>query len=223
VIISHKYRFIFIKTRKTAGTSIELALRPHLGPQDVATPIREDQVAVSSGARNWRRPFSSYTLYDWRRFLLDGKRQDFKNHLPGTRIRQMIPAHVWDNYYKFAVERDPYDKVVSGYYWTEAVRREQGREALTLPEFLARDAMLEDYSCWHRYAEGSTIIVDRVLRYENLASELAEVCTYLGLPTLSLPTAKAGHRTDRRPASEVLGWEGMERVAEVFGHELEVA
>ncbi|MEL6382956.1 MAG: chondroitin 4-O-sulfotransferase, partial [Cyanobacteria bacterium J06626_18] len=32
MIISHEYKFIFLKTRKTAGTSIEIALSKFCGP-----------------------------------------------------------------------------------------------------------------------------------------------------------------------------------------------
>ena len=39
MIISHKYRFIFVKTRKTAGTSVEAYLSQHCGDSDVLTPI----------------------------------------------------------------------------------------------------------------------------------------------------------------------------------------
>ncbi len=39
MILSHKNRFIFIKTRKTAGTSIEAYLRNFLGENDIATPF----------------------------------------------------------------------------------------------------------------------------------------------------------------------------------------
>jgi len=39
MIISHKYKFIFIKTRKTAGSTIEYNLSSFLGPNDVITPL----------------------------------------------------------------------------------------------------------------------------------------------------------------------------------------
>ena len=37
MIISHKYKFIFIKTRKTAGTTIEYNLSKYLGKNDIIT------------------------------------------------------------------------------------------------------------------------------------------------------------------------------------------
>ena len=39
MIISHKYKFVFIKTMKTAGTGIEIHLSAHCGDDDIATPI----------------------------------------------------------------------------------------------------------------------------------------------------------------------------------------
>ena len=39
MILSHKHQFIFIKTNKTAGTSIEIALSSICGEDDIITPI----------------------------------------------------------------------------------------------------------------------------------------------------------------------------------------
>ena len=42
MIISHEHRFIFLKTKKTAGTAIEAALSQLCGPECVVTPYREE-------------------------------------------------------------------------------------------------------------------------------------------------------------------------------------
>ena len=45
VIASHQHRFIFLKTRKTAGTSVEIALSKVCGPDDVITEISPEDEA----------------------------------------------------------------------------------------------------------------------------------------------------------------------------------
>ena len=39
MIVSHKHKFIFVKTVKTAGTSVEIALSRFCGENDIITPI----------------------------------------------------------------------------------------------------------------------------------------------------------------------------------------
>ena len=39
MIISHSHKYIFIKSLKTAGTSIEAALSQHCGKDDMVTPL----------------------------------------------------------------------------------------------------------------------------------------------------------------------------------------
>ncbi|TAE88318.1 MAG: hypothetical protein EAZ65_02830 [Verrucomicrobia bacterium] len=55
MVISHKHRFIFIKTAKTAGTSIEAFLSPHCGPDDVFTPTFP--IVEGHQPRNWQQSF----------------------------------------------------------------------------------------------------------------------------------------------------------------------
>ena len=92
MIISHKYRFIFIKTIKTAGTSIEAYLSPFCGPDDVLTPVMP--VVEGHQPRNFG---------------------DFYNHFSAWGIRRAIDAETWNSYFKFCVERNPWDKTVSDF------------------------------------------------------------------------------------------------------------
>ena len=46
MILSKVHNFIFLKTTKTAGTSFEIALSKYVGPEDVVTPISEEDEAT---------------------------------------------------------------------------------------------------------------------------------------------------------------------------------
>src|SRR5262245_57999721 len=41
MIISHRHKFIFMRTTKTASTSMEISLSRFCGPEDVITPVNE--------------------------------------------------------------------------------------------------------------------------------------------------------------------------------------
>jgi hypothetical protein len=224
MIISHKYKFIFIKTAKTAGTSIEVFLSKLCGPKDIVTPIgppvEEHQPRNYEGFINpipeiLERPGKLFSAL--RRSITS--REKFYNHMPAVEIRNRVPTNVWNNYFKFCVERNPWDKLLSHYHMHAA--REAG--SLTLDQYLARGRFPINY---FRYTDrsGTKIIVDRVVRYENLAAQLSEIFSQLQIPfdgTLGV-AAKSEYRTDRRPYQETFNQEQRKIVAEAFAKEIEL-
>jgi hypothetical protein len=93
---------------------------------------------------------------------------------------------------------------------------------------LQREDLLSNYST---YAIDGRIVVDRVLRYEDLQPGLEQVGRDLGLPgPLNVPRTKQEFRKDRRPYTEFYSAEARDFVAaacaaeiQAFGYRFESA
>jgi len=224
MILSHKYRFIFIKTAKTAGTSIEVFLSRHCGPQDIVTPIappleghqpRNYEGFINPIAEILERPGRLFSVLH--HTMTSGTK--FYNHMPAREVKNRVPAKVWNSYFKFCVERNPWDKVLSHYHMHAA----RAGGALSLDEYLAHGRFPINYS---RYTDrsGEKLIVDRVVRYESLLAELREVFAYLNIPfdgTLGV-AAKSDYRADRRLYQEVFNDEQRQLIEKAFAKEIEL-
>ena len=123
MIISHKHQFIFIKPRKVAGTSVEVALSKFCGLDDIITPNIKSSEADAEDYQDFAR-----------------NHHGFFNHMSAELIAKKIGKKIWKKYFKFAIVRNPYDMVVSRYFWNKknitprakpgAVWREIGQEPL---------------------------------------------------------------------------------------------
>jgi hypothetical protein len=202
MIISHEHKFIFLKTKKTAGTSIELALSQLCGPDDVITPLAPADEVLREGrrsAQNWRlhgwwespRPI-------WKRRILKTNAEDygFYNHVPAERAKALLDDDkIWRSYFKFAFDRNPWDRQVSWYH-------HHFRRKSTPPPFADfmrtdRRARIDNYDI---YAIGGDVAVDFVGRFENLEGDLKRALAQAGL-TLDapLPRAKGTFRRGAAP------------------------
>jgi Sulfotransferase family len=196
MIVSHKYKFIFIKTAKTAGTSIEVYLSNLCGENDILTPI--NPLLEPHRARNYLE-------------------QGFRNHTTAMGAKQLLPADIWNNYYKFCVERNPWDKTLSNYH----MKKYRSETPLSMNDYLTHEKKLARN--FYKYTDtNGNILVDRVVKYENLAAELQEVFDRLSVPfegTLGI-NAKSEYRTDRRSYREVLNSSQAAIIADIFSKEI---
>ena len=224
MIISHRYKFIFIKTRKTAGTSIEAFLGAHCGDDDVVTPIHPP--LDGHRPRNYRGVFNPLPEFAADETLMARARtlkhfllaERFYNHMPARLVQLRLPPDVFDGYFKFCVERNPWDKTLS-YYHMAAHR---AGSDLTWDEFIRRGRFPVDHPL---YTDSSgKLLVDRVVRYEHLMADLGEIFEMLGVPfsgSLGIK-AKGEYRRDRRPYQEAYTDAQRAAIAEAFATEIQL-
>ena len=182
MIISHKYKFIFLKTNKTAGTSIEIALSKFCGPKDVITPISLEDEEIRKelgyrGPQNYLSPPWDYTYKDIAAFLKKGQRAHrFYNHISASEVKAHVGQQLWDDYFKFCVERNPWDRLVSLYYW-----KHKAKPLPTFSEFIASDnPLILKRKGFELYTIDGQIAVNKVCRLENISEELETIRSQLG-------------------------------------------
>lgn len=221
MIVNHQYKFIFLKTRKTAGTSIEIALSQFCGADDIITPItpideERRQALGYPGPQNYQLSARHYGAGDWMRRLFKGKYKQLTNHSTARYVREALEPEVWNTYFKFSFERDPFDKAISSYYW----RTKKLDPRPTIADFLG--TVPQRRICnWDVYAIDDEICVDFVGRYERLNEDLAFIKDKLGLPgELTLERTKAGHRQNRDHYSQVLDSKSRDIIERVCAREI---
>lgn len=223
MIISHKHKFIFIKTKKTAGTSMEIALSKICGDDDIITsigPVDEKvrRAYAQRSAQNDRIPFDKLDRVEVLDNLCKGKIPRFKNHMPCRTIKKLVSREIWDTYYKFTIERNPFDKIVSLYYWKGG-----DKEFNSIYEFLIGGG-LSRFESYDMYAINGIVAVDKVYKYENIPTICNDISKKLKLrEPLSLPKYKAKSHTRKiRDYKMVLDKESIELIKIIFAREIKL-
>lgn len=222
MIISHDHKFIFLKTRKTASTSIDMALSKYCGPGDVITYMNKADEALKrelghKPAQNFMIPPRWWTGRDAIRFVLQRRRPRYTEHMTASSLKRRIDRSIWRGYFKFCVERNPFDKAVSLYYWR--TRTEKPKPSLV--EFL-RGIEESSLSNAHIYSDNGRLVVDHIVRYERLDEELESVRSTLGIGPLDLPRAKGGFRKRGTDYRQLVTGEARSIVERVCWREMKI-
>ena len=116
MIVSYSRNFIFVKTKKTAGSTVEAVLAATIADGDIVT--QEDgykhpgsDEGFDEEALRRQRQEAKLTRRDERR----GRKQGgaFYSHMSAEEMRGLIDPAFWERAVKLTVERHPYEKVVS--------------------------------------------------------------------------------------------------------------
>lgn len=147
MIISYKHKFIFLKTRKVAGSAVEKILYNYLGTDDVCTGSLEDNVPMLNCNKS-------------------------VGHRPWSWFVKTVP-HEWENFYTWTITRNPFDTLVSFYYYHRKTNNPLKITSGTFEEFIL-NADLRKFNDWYKYTNNNKILVDKVFKYETLHNDLLQ-------------------------------------------------
>lgn len=195
MIISHRHKFIFVHLGRTGGRSLTTALAASCGPEDVITPT-----GPACPARN---------AYGFRR------------HYSAQQIRAKVGEAIWNDYFKFTIERNPWDKILSQ-YWGYAGYKDKRLykriwehvvgEPLSFPAWFRLKVWqgrliglghIRFPAHYRHYAENGQVLLDFIGRYENRQAHLALLSERLGIPIDPDVRTGVNFHKERRPYPEL--------------------
>jgi len=241
MIISHKHKFIFLKTRKTASTSIEIFLSQHCDKDDIFTPIGEGEdirkeqnifpqnyfkhelsAKILFLMKNTSKPLHPFLKKSSYLRALKRPNQKFGEHMLGYEVRENIGEEIWNSYYKFCFERNPWDKLVSNYFWNKNAKKKV--DEISFNDYLKTDVgkAFREYN-YSIYTYQDEVIVDFVGKYENLKDDLLKVCNKIGIDfDGELPKAKSKYRPKEHHYSYYYNDKTRELIRNHFKKEIEL-
>jgi hypothetical protein len=177
----------------------------------------------------------------------NAKGKQWYNHMPASEIRQEIGDSIWQVYFKFCVVRNPFDKLVSAFYFLERERNNQSTIIgwkSRLKELYRKSNRRDDversnpiarFRSWIRKGGGRSIVdrdkyiiageicVDYFIKFEDLKGGIKHVCSILDIPfePEKIPQFKSGIRNNEIPLYEYYDAETIEIVRNLFKFELE--
>lgn len=233
MLVSHRKSFIFTKTVKTAGTSVESYFERWCMPEGEwkQLHVRDEHISDAGiiGERS-ARP-SNARWY---------------NHMSAYNIRKQLGHDIWDEYFKFTVVRNPFDKLVSGFFmfnrpqtgersgedeircfraWLQnfgelAIMNKSLIEAHDVPHYLKPiELSLVDRD---KYLIDGEECVDHFIQYESLVPDIKNLCEKLRIPfeAQQIPEFKKGIRHHRIPIREYFDSQSQEIVQDLYAWEI---
>lgn len=211
MIISHSHKFIFIHINKCAGTSIGNSLLPYLGKNDINIGYGNQNNKYSFSKNILKKIFiiPALPIYFKRILTRDHnakianivneiyyhayvQKKSLKKHSPAIAVRNYVGEQVWDTYFKFTFTRNPWDRIVSTYFWYKKGWRigeewpDKIRE-LSFKDYVKSKYLCEPPSTSFIYDEDENIIIDYAGKQENLQKDYNFILKKVGLPLIEIP------------------------------------
>lgn len=214
-IISFKNKFVFVKTKKVAGTSVEALLRKYTGDDDIVPAVtpRDEHYSAAQGdfSKNYLKVKENESVYT--EFVMAGeydKAVDFLSnqkkiaysHMDYDYAESLIVRYGYkpSDFYFFTIDRHPYFWLLSSVLYNNSQYNSTGKVDLNIDvekinasiNRLLHQHDLSQKINWSKYTKNNKVMVNKVVDYDYLELGLKEVFQVLGFSErkLTLPDLK---------------------------------
>ena len=178
MIVSHQHKLIFLKPRKVAGTSFEIALSKFLDDHDIISPLARKDEALRS--RLGFAPPANFNFglvsllagADARAPRLLGLKLPLKyyNHMPAWLVRLYLGTGLFDQYRKLSIVRNPWDRAVSLFFYD----KQSGAKLENFTAYFERHSASLTINR-RNYFIGGHNVVDNFIRYEHFEADITKL------------------------------------------------
>ncbi|MFT6809280.1 MAG: hypothetical protein ACJA01_002516 [Saprospiraceae bacterium] len=207
-MLSIQKKFLFIHVHKTGGHSIQNILREY--SEDTIECITDIHDGIE-------------------RYSVKNNKYKTKKHTTLSEYKKVLEPYIFENIYKFATIRNPWDKAISFYFsphrrveeWNRDIFIKTLRQMPTLRSFIQYETRflrtLRKFKLFI-YSNDLDAHVDFIMRFEELESDFKKVCKQLEIKTTSLTNRNA---SNHKHYSKYYDKEMIEMVRDKFSEEIE--
>jgi hypothetical protein len=222
--VSHEKKFIFLKTVKTASTSIEQTLQKYCSDKEYI--FGSELGGLDELNEDFSHKESPLGIITVPLFFsnLQGEvvRSYYWDHMTAEELKHKIGSNIWDNYFKFCVVRNPFEKVISIFSFITRGNQvgENVPKKLLFEMFLPLILETPLFCDKNIYTINGDICVDKILRYETLEKDFSSICDELGVSRETLPKINNQYRDKRLNCGEFYSDYSKELVSDRYAFEI---
>lgn len=203
MLISDRQKFIFLRVRKVASTSMRDILRP------LCVPVPTGRLAhLKSRAR---------LEWDYHKYV-------FRAHDDILAARQRMPDELFERYFKFAFVRNPWARLVSEYEFLlkrpKHGRHKRVKNLKSFSDFIhmqipRKDAYQSNVLC----DNDGKLLMDFIGKLENVDKDWQTVCQRIGIDEQLLPRKNV---TQHVPYQDYYDADSAELVGRYWARDIEM-
>jgi len=168
IVISKKNKFIFFHLPKNAGSAVSELLNKN--------------EKYYTAKKIFSKVLKKFTKKD--NFFFDNLQNRihfYRSHAKLSYIQSVISPQIFNEYFKFAVVRNPYSRFVSRYNYTKLISKNKNLEFNIFLKNQIKYNAITDQQYKFLLKNDGNIGVNKILKFENLDNDLKEISNVINI------------------------------------------